>query len=240
MLSFTKTGTLNGWNIGGKEIIPMQKEIKTGVFRGGSFLCIPNFEQLPYPFEKKHGEYRHVECDPELPHTKVFGGTHLPSWGKVSTRVLWEENSKHGIEELSVRGYIQALSKDTLLRPGYHPYFKVDGPYTISLCGITINSADILADKMRAIPIPPNGCKEAIATLVTGSTHISVAILRETEVKIPNECFSFCVWSDKPDEYVCIEPVYGSTHGLDNLPTHFTLQANQSLTLISKIFVTHL
>jgi hypothetical protein len=156
-MEFTDTGTLRSWSIGDIVVIPEIKEVSPNKFRGGAFWCIPNFDQLGYPFEVKHGEYRNTKCTtPTLPHEKFLSAASGSGWGKLSTRVLWEEKTMLNIHQLEVRAHLQALAPLTTLRPGFHPYFKVHESFTLEIAGITITSANMPVDKMVIIPVQKN------------------------------------------------------------------------------------
>lgn len=236
-MNFTKTGTLSGWSMGETEIIPEIKTLEDGKSRGGAFLCIPNFDLPGYPFEVKHGEYRITECNPTLPHEKFISAESGAGWGKLSTRVIWEEKNICNLDQLEVRAHIQALSPTATIRPGFHPYFKVYGTFTLEVGAIKITSENMPVDKMISIPVQKNASGSAVATLLTGNLHISIAASFEDDTLRSNACFSFCLWSDKPEEYICVESVYGEAHGLDNLPTAILLNRGQSTTIVSKIIV---
>lgn len=239
-MNFNTTGTLREWSIDGVVIIPEIKELEPGKFRGGAFLCIPNFDLPGYPFEIKHGEYRHETCNPTLPHEKFIAAASGAGWGKVATRTIWEEKTIYNLNQLEVRAHIQALTPMAVLRPGFHPYFKVYESFSLEIGAIKITSANMPVDKMLTVIAQKNNSGGVVATLITGNLHISIAASMEDDVLRANSCFSFCVWSDKPEEYICVEPVYGTAHGLDNLPTSFALNKGQSTTIVSKIIVSKL
>ena len=237
-MEFTETGTLKKWSIGDIVIIPEIQEVSENKFRGGAFWCIPNFDQLGYPFEIKHGEYRNTKCVTNtLPHEKFLSAASGAGWGKLSTRVLWEEKAMATVHQLEVRAHLQALTPLTTLRPGFHPYFKVQGTFTLEIGGIKITSENMPVDKMIIVPVQKNASGSVVATLITSNLHITVAATMEEDLLRSNACFSFAVWSDNPEEYLCVEPVYGTAYGIDNLPTSFVLDRGQTTTLVSKIIV---
>ena len=237
-MDFTETGTLVKWSIGDIVVIPEIIEVSENKFRGGAFWCIPNFDQLGYPFEIKHGEYRITKCStPTLPHEKFLSAESGAGWGKLATRVLWEEKTMLNVYQLETRAHLQALSPMTILRPGFHPYFKVHTSFILEIGGITITSETMPVDKIVSVPAQKNASGNAVATLKTGNLHITVAATMEEDLLRSSTCFSFCIWSDKPEGYICVEPVYGTTQGIDNLPTSFALGRGQTTTLVSKIVV---
>lgn len=240
-MDFTETGTLKRWLIGDTVVIPEITEISPNKFRGGAFWCIPNFDQLGYPFEIKHGEYRNTKCvTPTLPHEKFISAASGAGWGKLSTRVLWEEKTMMNVHQLEIRAHLQALTPLTTLRPGFHPYFKVHESFSIEIGGVTITNEVMPVDKMVIIPAQKNASGNVVATLKTGNLHITVAATMEEDLLRSAACFSFALWSDNPTDYICIEPVFGTTYGVDNLPTSFALGRGQTTVLVSKIIVSTL
>lgn len=233
-MEFTETGTLKKWSVHGVDIIPHIYETASGKSRGGAFLCLPNFEALPAPFEIKHGEYRKELCKTELPQQKIIASKHTPGWGKLSTSVMWEETLSGEVSILTTCVVLKALSDTVHLRPGFHPYFTIAKPFSIVIGDTTIDETSLPYDQLYALPVHSDSPAARLNTNVA-TVLLSCSVAGWPSNSTPS--YSFCVWSDNKDEYVCIEPVIGGTHNDEGLPSPFILEKNTELTLVFTIEV---
>ena len=227
-MNFTDTGTLLNWSPHNVCVIPELYDMGVGHFRGGAFLCIPNFENLTPPFSVKHGEYRMTPNNQQSPNKKILSGD---SWGSVRVTTTWNEMIENTKATLSASVTIQSLSDKTFLRPGFHPYFVVDGSSHITIEDTHLSVESLPHDVMKAYPVKDIAVPITMSTKTFSGT-MSCAVT-STSTTLEEMRLSYCAWTDNKNEYVCIEPVLGGVHGDDNLPAPITLMNNESITLRS-------
>lgn len=235
-MNFTDAGTLKEWKEDDSIIIPTIHETKPGTQRGGAFLCLPNFEELPAPFEIKHGEYRREHCNVTLPHQKILESSTPEGWGSLSTSTTWKETFTNDTKVLTVETTLGALSEKVYLRPGFHPYFAVGDTFSVHVEDTTYDKTSLPSDSMKVVRCK-TGTTTGIARLLTKDKEIMVSCSVAQALPEEGFCFSFCVWTDNKNEYVCVEPVIGGVHLDNNLPIPFTLLKSKELTLVFEIQV---
>ncbi len=221
-MNFTDTGTLINWQLDDLNIIEPVHDKAGGGSRGGVYLCIPNFEELPPPFSIKHGEYRITNCDSTLPHNKTLGN----AWGTVDVITDWEELAEQSIKILNVTTTIRATSETALVRPGFHPYFSVTENSFLDLATTRIEVANLPHDSLQKYQ-----AASLADTVKLTTADYTVTVACSISPATENLSVAFGIWSDKKHEYVCIEPIIGNQFGADDLPTALTLLKGEELVL---------
>jgi galactose mutarotase-like enzyme len=222
-LSFNEFGTLLSW----KEFPCLYPFTKTGEsFRGGAFWCIPNQGPTYDVFEVQNGEYRKTLSEKNSTEKHLLG-----AWGELTANLAWETTGN----TLTTKAVITSLKDGTLVRPGFHPYFAVSGNFSITIGHKTFNK-EILTSNGRTTVVVHTGNK-AVLEQESGKTEISFnAISAKQEMT-----FTFCIWTDDKEKYVCIEPVIGKDltkeELFDGSPAPLVMKNKETLTVTSTITV---
>lgn len=229
-MNFNDKGTLLSWELDGINIVEPLHSKEGGGSRGGVYLCIPNFEELSPPFSIKHGEYRTTACDNTLPHKKNLSSCAGHNWGQVDVVTDWEEIEEQHRKTLKVTTSIHALSDAALVRPGFHPYFSITENSFIDIGTTRVDIASLPHDRLQ---------KYKAASLFEEVTLTTPNYIVSISCKISpisqNLTIVFGLWSDKKQEYVCIEPVTGNTPAQDGLPTPITMHKNEKMVMVFTI-----
>ncbi|UOA10397.1 hypothetical protein [Methylobacter sp. S3L5C] len=232
-MKFNDTGTLTNWQLDDINIVEPLHSKENGSSRGGVFLCIPNFEALSPPFSIKHGEYRTTPCDNKLPHTKNLSAPAENNWGNIDVITDWEEIEAINSKTLKVTTTIRALSDTAWVRPGFHPYFSVTQNSFINIGATRIDTASLPHDSMQKYKAASLS-EEVKLTTANYTVSINCNLSPITE----NLSIVFVIWSDKKQQYVCIEPVIGNQPAQDGLPKPLTLVKNEELVMVFTICAT--
>ena len=231
-LTFSKTGTLLSYTKNKREIIYPYHE--NGEQRGGAFWCIPNFDESGRLFTSRHGEYRRTDSrgDEKSLTTKRLSGT----WGSLQVDTVWK--SDETTLESSVELF--SLSDETIIRPGFHPYFVIKGKQ--EECFLTINNVVIslgeITEEVKNI-YPAQEEKKDLpisASLQTKEGTIRICFEALTSNETIHLDYAFCVWTDDKENYVCIETVVGIQYGEDGLPLPFVLTNNETFSMKMTLF----
>jgi hypothetical protein len=232
-MKFNDTGTLINWQLDDINIVEPLHSKENGGSRGGVFLCIPNFEALSPPFSIKHGEYRITPCDNKLPHTKNLSAPAENNWGNIEVITDWEEIEALNSKTLKVTTTIRALSDTAWVRPGFHPYFSVTQNSFIEIGVTRIDIASLPHDSMKKYKVASLSEEVKLTT-----ANYTVSINCNLSPITKNISIVFVIWSDKKQQYVCIEPVIGNQPAQDGLPTPLTLVKNEELVMVFTICAT--
>lgn len=196
------------------------------ITRCGAFWCAPNFDELGTPFTTRHGEYRKtIGTTLDGTHTKNIEG----SWGSLSTNCVWEESETGLTSTLT----LTPNSGETYIRPGFHPYFVFSTKSIVSLEGETLSFADIAHDKKMVFLC--NGNTGEIKAKITTPKGAILLSFSASSLLSNDYSFSFCVWSDNKEKYICVEPVLGKGYLDNKLPAPFILQKGETLTLTASM-----
>lgn len=216
-LSFDKFDTLLEWK-NSSYLYPFTPRGES--FRGGAFWCIPNQGPTYDIFEVQNGEYRKTEKAGDTRQKHLAG-----KWGEIESSVSWEEVSG----SLKSAATITALRNNTLIRPGFHPYFKVSGNFVITIGKKTLTNETIVQNDRLTIVVHNEG--RAIIEQEYSKTELSF-IARSNG---PEMTISFCVWTDDKEKYICIEPVIGKDIAKEELfdgsPAPLALKKGDSVTI---------
>lgn len=208
---------------------------KGTLIRGGAFWCLPNFDESGTPFTVRHGEYRVTEG--ESARDGVMTKNLIGPWGSLGTRSLWEYHETGLRSTLSVT----SLTDETVLRPGFHPYFNTetgDSLLSLNLGETTLLRGEIQEGAKMIVPVNPveDICT---ATLVYKNSKITLRFSLVSESKKIHHAFAFCVWTDNLSRYVCVEPVLGSQELKEGLPDSFLIKKGESVTLSISIDIAY-
>lgn len=223
-LYFGKTGTLLRHEKDGGDLIlyPFHSDEKT---RGGAFWCVPNFDELP-EFPLRHGEYRKTEGDCRTP--KTLEG----SWGKVLVTTVWEEHETGVVSRIT----ITSLSHETLVRPGFHPYFAVKDFFNIFFLNEIFSTKNLEVTKKNIVLC--NDDSEGIYVKVSSRLgDSSLTFTAKSSNPLRRLTYGLCLWSDNMTNYICIEPVIGSNRDGEGLPNILKLGLGETLDITVKLSV---
>jgi galactose mutarotase-like enzyme len=231
-MNFTEKGTLAEWKDGEIYIIPQLYTNEDGKNHGGAFLCIPNFEELSPPFTIKHGEYRTINKEtPHHSHT-TLASPNENTWGSLDVTVNWQEESHDDKKNLIVTVEIHTLTNNTIIRPGFHPYFAIQKNSLITIGETCIALTNLPHNVLHMYRESPD---HSGAHLTTSNHNIALACTTSAPLSI-----SYGIWSDDNNEYVCIEPVVGHDYSENNMPTPIRLQKDETIILTFTITATRL
>lgn len=180
--------------------------------RGESHWCFPNWGTPPPKFaaaQPKHGQLRHIH----LPYTvsredttAIFGHLnldpkiHAPAWD-VTAQIRYFVGTE-GVHA-SLRAFNFGKTSTPVL-PAFHPYFAVpkDG-FWASMNHVAIARAVPKSDNFW------NVSSEAQVIERTGDIAIELGGICRIALDLPNNCTHIAIWSDNPESYVCVEPIFG-------------------------------
>jgi hypothetical protein len=212
--------TISGWQApDGSNILFPEMEFKFGKQkkpRGGAPVCCPNFGDAPTdgPYEgitlPKHGHVR--TCGMKDGHP-VPGNRALRQDGPRKTEDSWIQNSytflhpcHHKVQvqaklmnqELYHRIWLETESTHNVDMPysiGFHPYFATAGSsFQLRQGDECWSSADLKVNEPFYVPK-----RGPLFDIVTRSSIVQIEILRGYT--------GFYIWTDRPDLYICVEPV---------------------------------
>jgi galactose mutarotase-like enzyme len=219
-IHLSSTGTLLDFSLQEKNLIyPFTRNEKE---RGGAFWCLPNFDEPQNSFSVRHGEYRKNDG--------VFTGDFFEKriqglWGDLQTSCHWEGDETGFTSTMTMT----SLSDETLIRPGFHPYFVSKDDMLVQVDKATLSLASLEVDTKAVLMC--NESNQTVATLCSAQEKIMITLTASK-----SEChFSFCVWTDNKSSYLCVEPVCGISYDNDSLPSPFLLSLGETLTLTAKI-----
>lgn len=222
-------GTLIAFTSLGDTVISPLPETNGG--HGGAFWCLPNFDDGATSFTVRHGEYRKMPGE-FLNETTVMKNISGP-WGELESDAVWEL----GETELTSHMTLTAKRHETLIRPGFHPYLtlqKAGSNYHIIIGDKIIESSTILEDMKMVVPCTgEEGVIEATLTCGIRTAHIIFSVQRPHNTQPIS--FAFCLWTDKKENYICIEPVSGVGYDETGLPKPFKLDEEERLVLQAKL-----
>lgn len=211
-IQYNKFTTVTSCEFAGKQIffpfIPYGEK-----FRGGAFWCIPNLGPKDTFFTLQNGEYRNQEGS----FKKMLSG----AWGRLEADVTWEEAGS----VIHTKATIKALERHTHIRPGFHPYFATGKQFILTTDSLTLTQESIEHDAIRIIP------HASSLTLDGEHGKVVISFTTKTSSSSLSHVYGFCIWTDKKDSYICIEPVVGKTFIGNTLPEPLTLENNDTLTL---------
>lgn len=242
-MKFNKGGSLTEWSKDSINIIPQLILTKENKLRGGAFLCLPNFDELPEPFTHRHGEYRITKGEESPQQMKIIESESENGWGSLSTETKWSElQTAPNHHQLIITSTLTCLSDYCHLRPGFHPYFSPHGEFVVTLQKpdstlVKVNKITLRNDSPNhQRVISPNNT--AVAEISTDRYSLSVTAQVLNWKNSSPATFSFTVWSDDKEKYVCVEPSLGVGSLDSGLPGPFTLARGESITLAFTIDVT--
>ena len=195
-------GTILSWTVGGQEIIPklfkkVNQETGKASYRGGMPICFPFFGPSPEGMKSipQHGWLRNSEMEiiepgkNEITFSQKNQPTNEYPW-QLKTTLQYKITD----DSLEVILQITRLSDDQQssapIDPALHPYFAINKNHQIK-----VNQQEIdFSPKDYGLDI-------------TDGSDITIDTKAGT-VKMTTAGFSkLWVWSDKPEEYGCLEPV---------------------------------
>ncbi len=175
--------------------------------RGETHWCYPNFGPIREPKYAstfpQHGLLRSTVLE-TLSHNGMHARFYAPSpaWGQglsISTFVLT------GLSASVQMGLsVTNNSKQRLpVLPALHPYFQTPKEgLRVVVGGVCV--AEILKGLSRGISSPAWAIKR------TGDIFVELCGIGVVELRPSQDCTHIVIWSDAPDEYVCVEPVFGT------------------------------
>lgn len=227
--SFNEFGTLTSWKTS-PALFPFTKTADS--FRGGAFWCIPNQGPTYDIFEMQNGEYRKTVTEHSSSEKKLSG-----KWGELSANISWKE--ENGV--LTTTASIVSLRDKTHIRPGFHPYFAVDGNFAIRIGSKSFTNETLPHNTKVTVIVHGQG--KAILEQESSTVEISFSVRQAGPIISPlykeGMTFSFCIWSDDITKYVCIEPVIGKDitkeELFDGSPAPITMKKGEEIEIISTI-----
>jgi len=206
----SKGGTVSEFHWGDKEIFYPQ-QIVSGKLRGGNPVCCPYFGKLDeFPDLPFHGWFREEELNLEVQENNGAYNITCPlvllkrdDCFKYAYATLNHILSVSGLfTSLSISEYF-SLSPSPV-NPGFHPYFPTLGEE----CQIVFGCETIVQIKKgeqgefpaRLFPYPPHG-------IIHIHNTNGIITMRLSGDFSPDS--SVIIWSDRVEEYICVEPVFG-------------------------------
>lgn len=220
-LPLSATGTLLSFSVGEETIIYPYSNVSP--YRGGAFWCLPNFDEGIMPFTMRHGEYRKVTGNSiDETYSKKIEGP----WGSLATTCHWNEDETG----VSTTMQMTSLSHETLIRPGFHPYFVMRDDLLIRVAGRTFYKNSIPLSLKLVIPCN-EGADFAVAEMQNIKGNYIIRCKAASSEQTRNFTYAYCLWTDDIEKYICIEPVIGISFGEDTLPSPFSLKKNEVLSI---------
>ena len=200
----TRGGMLTKWERQGKAIIPTFHRKKGSTsWRGGIPVCFPFFNASPSGMEDipQHGWLRQEEMvgritrqtDSEI--EVVFEKKNKP---RVSYPWLLDYSLTYYLSErelkmtFTVRRLADGIKNPAPINPAFHPYFAVDKKYPVVLGG----QRPSFGEEFYYLPIPSKKSPAVLVDTVAGKVQMTTAGFQV-----------FCLWTDNPEKYICLEPV---------------------------------
>ena len=201
-------GSVHGWFLDDHAIWGPSIMTKTGnqlKRRKESHWCFPQFGEAPEGqyFQPHHGYLRNADL---LTHSRAKSFVFFTTEKKEGVGIITH------VEAFSMKLSVtlQAVNRGTErvpVLPAFHPYFNVPKRgLTVSIGGETVIKAGSalvpLAHKVsnRGTSIQLNG--RSVVVLLHGLGQVALN---------PSEnCTHVMLWSDQPNDYVCVEPVFGT------------------------------
>jgi galactose mutarotase-like enzyme len=224
-------GTVKKFVEGGEDVFFPWRDIGDGKTRGGCFACLPWFGSSIFA-SRKHGylrdtmPYEKFESDISVNLNFCLPGNNLYPWSmKCSTRTFIHQEDAL---EFSLRvertrdGLTERLAP---ILPAFHPYF----PFKLEETEVVIGDQVIRNSSFNTNPIPLYDIKRIIVRTPRKKVEIELGggFLRNGNNHV-------VLWTDSPEEYVCVEPVLGMP-GTLGLPKGLFLNQGQVIE-ISAIF----
>jgi len=197
------------WNVDGREIIlPEQlllinnEEMK----RGGIPICFPNFGPATYNGTeiRRHGFLRDTKA---LLRSQT--GSKLMLHGKVADYGLsYDIIASFQVNNLGAPTLIQTLAtrstsgKDMPICLAFHPYFKINRKYLNFIkdgVGMDMN----LFNDSSLLQAKKFGFHNTFEIRLDEDLSVEMTCLGDFETGQQQ----VCIWSDSPNQYICIEPI---------------------------------
>jgi galactose mutarotase-like enzyme len=206
--------TITSWSVEGRHILfPQQDLIIAGERRkrGGTPLCFPNFGK-PVTYNEiglpQHGFFRDTKdmlyrTQPEDSFVVMAGG--VCAYGLEYTINLKMQVHYHRkISTLTQAMYITSGDRKEMmpLCLGFHPYFKVNREYMNFVRDGKEMNMDIFTDQ-TLLSAQEFDFKNTFEVQL--DKNLSVEINCRGDFETGQQ--KIYIWSDRPDEYICIEPV---------------------------------
>ncbi len=183
--------------------------------RGETHWCLPNFgsvrPETGYADFPKHGLLRETTLEVMDIVTSGSSSVRFEERGEMLGWSGWSAVQAIGVQvavkddginaTLRVEG--EKRSERIPILPGLHPYFAVP--------------AQGLAAEMngKLIAFVKSGATEGVGKEArmlerTGEVVVALDGVGHVHLDLPDDCTHIVLWSDKPAEYVCVEPVFGT------------------------------
>lgn len=156
--------------------------------RGGMHVCWPNFGKSMVYNLHDHGFAREnvfevIDKTDTKIDMKVYGRI---DYRNVECRIIYELKENKFITTLYTTNYSQ---NNKLIAPGFHPYFNT------SIDNLEIDNIHIDDNKLKD-------------TIFFDINDVSFKTKDFSVNLITENMYKYAIWTDKKDEYVCIEPTY--------------------------------
>ena len=217
-------GSILGWwwqdctILGPPRVMRIGDKLKT---RGVTHACFPYFGSWPAgntSEHPKHGNFRNTVLLPDTDGADYARFRMLPDLSNSMVEVVIEVKVDAGG---GIMWFIATNrgDKPIPILPGVHPYFATPA-YGAN---IWVNGSEVgrVSESGDAYQIQP----EALVWRRGSDKEILVNLenIGAVELKAHYHCTNVVVWSDRPAEYFCVEPVFGTPGTLGN-PTSPVLQ----------------
>lgn len=176
----------------GDEIFYSRRLIN-GKFRGGSHVCLPQFGPDGAGVLAQHGfgrnrlwEARGANTDTSV-QLELYGDTGDESYKAMQGTVKYSHEGDAFISQLLVENIGE--EGDFIIAPAFHPYFAIDKDNgKVVLDGVELNLQELAGTKYV------DGSRHE---LIIGTKRLLLSSLQLQR---------WAVWTDNPEEYVCVEP----------------------------------
>jgi len=220
-ISLSAVGTIPEWVVNGRRIIPPATHVLvdgTAKWRGSAHACAPIFGPQPDTPDfagvdlPQHGLVRTGEGQPfiECVYDTVSGFdsrvlTYKKPWAHiVCASVRASEDMREVNYQLAL---MRPANVDDVMPAsiGFHPYFATNGQRArIEYGRECVDATDVDPEDPIFWPRPDDGRPVTIWLGMDGEC---------IEMHLSEDWTHVCVWTDRPDLYVCVEPVAFGSEG---------------------------
>ncbi|MEI6672077.1 MAG: hypothetical protein WCL02_01630 [bacterium] len=206
--------TITSWNIDGIDILfPEQEVLIDGKQkkRGGTPLCFPNFGhavtykgvEIPQHGFLRDKEHQFIRTNGTGPRLFLRGNVQAYNLS-YDTSILMQVHNQFNIptltQTLTVKSGIS--SEEMPLCLGFHPYFKINRKYLNFIRdGKAMNMG--LFDNEGLLHAQKYDFKNTFEIQIDEKVSVIMCCIGDFVTGQQQ----VCIWSDNPDQYICVEPI---------------------------------
>ncbi len=201
-------GSVLSWQRHEHQILGPARMVRVGnnlKLRGETHWCFPNFGPVPAEVlivSPQHGGLRDFLMEATA--------SPMPLIPRGSRARFERANVAAGVSIMNDQLHVWLTGSNKTkermpVLPALHPYFAVPpGGFWASMD----HKCFARVDRTKQMSENISGVAKVIPR--TGSVSVELGGIGRIAMTLPNHCTHIVVWSDKPQEYVCVEPVFGT------------------------------